>query len=39
MGGSVAGPEVGCKVGQGTELVRAGGLFEVVLAVVGMTDG
>ena len=34
MGGAGAGPKVGCKVGQGTELVQAGGLLEVR-----MTDG
>ena len=34
VGGAGAGPEVGCKVGQGTVLVQAGGLLEVR-----MTDG
>ena len=34
VGGAGVGPEVGCKVGQGTALVQAGGLLEVR-----MTDG
>lgn len=39
MGGSGEGPEVRCKVGLGRGFVQAGGLFSVVPAGVGVTDG